>query len=360
MRIVRPGTVVGPQQQYMYLKQLEWAKWAAVDEMKKLQAQQLAALTAAAAATKVIAPATPPAEDEEMNEASTTNAATATVLTRQLPPVTPSKHIAAAQEKAKLISPPGQPRKTPLAKRKSTNDWEEEGDDEIFPLITPATTTTTTATNPTNPTNPTTSVRPQKVKKTAPRSAAPAMRVPASEQRPTRVTRSTTNAKNKLISGQANNLTTGAPVRSTKPVSSVQPPNKIPRLAHGTTTRSTTSKPVPINTNTNPNGNSNSNSNTTTSRKVPQKSPTLGSPTLPSRLPTLVGKRLTHQTSNSLCDLAVGTRSANRSGGVGLSGVKEDSAWVSENAGAVTVPTSRTEKPSLRSSRRRRSSFSEA
>ncbi|TRM68477.1 protein-tyrosine phosphatase-like protein, partial [Schizophyllum amplum] len=27
MRIVRPGSVVGPQQQYMYLKQLEWSKW---------------------------------------------------------------------------------------------------------------------------------------------------------------------------------------------------------------------------------------------------------------------------------------------------------------------------------------------
>jgi cell division cycle 14 len=90
MRIVRPGTVVGPQQQYMYLKQLEWAKWAAVDEMKKLQAQQIAALTAATAATKVVAPATPPAEDEEMNEASTT-ATTTTILTRQLPPVTPNK-----------------------------------------------------------------------------------------------------------------------------------------------------------------------------------------------------------------------------------------------------------------------------
>ena len=345
MRIVRPGTVVGPQQQYMYLKQLEWAKWAAVDEMKKLQAQQIAAL---AAATKVVAPATPPAEDEEMNEASTT---TATILVRQLPPVTPNKHIAAAQEKAKLISPPGQPRKTPVAKRKSTNEWEEEGDDEVFPLIP---TTTTTNTNTPAP------VRPQKVKKTAPRSAAPTTRVTASEQRPTRVTRSTTSAKNKLVSGQANNLTTGSPVKGTKPVSSVQPPNKIPRLAHGTTTRSTTSKPVPINTNTNPNANSNSNSNTTTSRRALQKTPVPGSPTLPSRLPTLVGKRLTHHASNSLCDLAVGTRSANRSGSVGLSGVKEDSAWVSENAGAVSIPTSRTEKPSLRSSRRRRSSFSEA
>ena len=342
MRIVRPGTVVGPQQQYMYLKQLEWAKWAAVDEMKKLQAQQIAALTAAAAATKVVAPATPPAEDEEMNEVSTTTTTT-TILTKQLPPVTPSKHIAAAQEKAKLISPPGQPRKTPLAKRKSTGDWEEEGE-EVFPLIVAAATTTTTTTNTT------TSTRPQKVKKTAPRSAAPTTRAATSEQRPTRVTRSTTNAKNKLASGQANNLTTGSPVKSTKPVSSVQPPNKIPRLAHGTTTRSTTSKPTPINTN--------SNSNTTTSKKAPPKTPTPGSPTLPSRLPTLVGKRLTHHASNSLCDLAVGTRSANRSGGLG--GVKEDSAWVSENAGAVSIPTSRSEKPSLRSSRRRRSSFSEA
>ncbi|KZT62206.1 phosphatases II, partial [Calocera cornea HHB12733] len=27
MRIVRPGSVVGPQQQYMYLKQLDWSRW---------------------------------------------------------------------------------------------------------------------------------------------------------------------------------------------------------------------------------------------------------------------------------------------------------------------------------------------
>lgn len=349
MRIVRPGTVVGPQQQYMYLKQLEWAKWAAVDEMKKLQAQQIAVLTAA---TKVIAPATPPADDEEMNSAITTT--TTTILAKQLPPVTPSKHVAAAQEKAKLISPPGQPRKTPVAKRKSTNDWEEEDTDEAFPPIILAATTTTAKTTTT-----TTPVRPHKIKKIAPRSAAPTTRATASEQRPTRVTRSATSAKNKLTSGQGNNLSTGSPVKSTKPISSVQPPNKIPRLAHGTTTRSTTSKPVPISINTKSNENSNSNSNTTTTKRAPQKTPTPGSPVLPSRLPTLAGKRPTHQTSNSLCDLAVGTRSANRSGSAGLSGVKEDSAWVSENAGAVSIPTSRSEKPSLRSSRRRRSSFSE-
>lgn len=354
MRIVRPGTVVGPQQQYMYLKQLEWAKWAAVDEMKKLQAQQIAVLTAAAAAAKVVTPATPPAEDEEMNEASTTATTATAIITKQLPPVTPSKHIAAAQEKAKLISPPGQPRKTPVAKRKSTNDWEEEDTDEAFPPIIAAAITTTTTTNATSP------VRPQKVKKTAPRSAAPTTRAAASEQRPTRVTRSTTSLKNKFTSGQANNLTTGSPVKSTKPVSSVQPPNKIPRLAHGTTTRSTTSKPVPTNINTKSDENSNSNINTTTTKRAPPKTPTPSSPAHPSKLPTLVGKRPKHHASNSLCDLAVGTRSANRSGSVALSEVKEDSAWVSENAGAVSIPTSRTEKPSLRSSRRRRSSFSEA
>ena len=59
MRIVRPGSVVGPQQQYMYLKQLEWTKWAAVDEMRKLQQ------TAIFAASKVVAPVTPPAETED-------------------------------------------------------------------------------------------------------------------------------------------------------------------------------------------------------------------------------------------------------------------------------------------------------
>lgn len=286
-----------------------------------------------------------------MNEASTTLTTTA-IIAKQLPPVTPNKHVAAAQEKAKLISPPGQPRKTPMTKRKSTNDWEEEDTDEAFPPIIAATTTTAAP-------NTTALTRPQKVKKIAPRSAAPTTRTTTSEQRPTRVTRSATSAKNKLTLGQANNLTTGSPVKGTKPISNVQPPNKIPRLAHGTTARGTTSKPVLTNINTKSNENSNSNGNTTATRRAPQKTPTPGSPSLPSRLPTLGGKRGHHQASNSLCDLAVGTRSANRSGSVGLPGVKEDSAWVSENAGAVSIPTSRTEKPSLRSSRRRRSSFSE-
>jgi len=43
----------------MYMKQLEWCKWAAVDEMRRVQA---AATTAAAVP---VSPATPPAEEGE-------------------------------------------------------------------------------------------------------------------------------------------------------------------------------------------------------------------------------------------------------------------------------------------------------
>ncbi|EEB87757.1 hypothetical protein MPER_14765, partial [Moniliophthora perniciosa FA553] len=64
MRIVRPGSVVGPQQQYLYLKQLEWSKWAAIDEARK---QQAALAAAANSAPALVTPATPPADtDEEM------------------------------------------------------------------------------------------------------------------------------------------------------------------------------------------------------------------------------------------------------------------------------------------------------
>ncbi|KAK8844760.1 hypothetical protein IAR55_006610 [Kwoniella newhampshirensis] len=54
MRIMRPGMVVGPQQQYMAMKQMTWAGWAARDQVLKDLAE---------AATKAINPlATPPTE----------------------------------------------------------------------------------------------------------------------------------------------------------------------------------------------------------------------------------------------------------------------------------------------------------
>jgi len=111
MRIVRPGSVVGPQQQYMYLKQLEWAKWAAVDEMRKTQASN------PVASIPVVTPVTPPAETDDEVDAMQT---TPTHPTVPLPPVTPSRHVAAAAAKATSVVPPGQPRKTPNAKRRGS------------------------------------------------------------------------------------------------------------------------------------------------------------------------------------------------------------------------------------------------
>ena len=77
MRIVRPGCVVGPQQQFMYCKQLEWCKWAAVDEMRRNQ------VTSALATTSIVTPATPPAENEE-NEPMTVVPTTIITITAWL------------------------------------------------------------------------------------------------------------------------------------------------------------------------------------------------------------------------------------------------------------------------------------
>ncbi|KZV94013.1 phosphatases II [Exidia glandulosa HHB12029] len=129
MRIVRPGSVVGPQQQYMYMKQLEWSKWAAVDEMRRLQAQ------AAAAAAVPVSPATPPAEEGERvhdrMDTSTPIAGPSTIAAKvaqatAVPPVTPSKHVAASKH---LGAGPGQPRKTPNNKRPAPVVVEEPEDD---------------------------------------------------------------------------------------------------------------------------------------------------------------------------------------------------------------------------------------
>ncbi|TFY74524.1 hypothetical protein EWM64_g9488, partial [Hericium alpestre] len=132
MRIVRPGCVVGPQQQFMYCKQQEWLKWSAADEMRKNQAQT----STAPAVTTIVAPATPPAETDEETEnvpmdtdivvAANARPLASTPPPMNIPPVTPSKHVAAATAKAKGVAPPGQPRKTPNAKRVAADSSDEE------------------------------------------------------------------------------------------------------------------------------------------------------------------------------------------------------------------------------------------
>ncbi|KAF8076047.1 tyrosine protein phosphatase [Lyophyllum atratum] len=197
MRIVRPGSVVGPQQQYMYLKQLEWVKWGAVDEMRKVQA------SAASATTALVTPATPPAEaDEDVDSMQTTPTGPAT-----LPPVTPSRHIATAAAKARDIAPPGQPRKTPASKRLAQDSDDEETDD-VLPALGAAPIRTR--------------IKPLK--------ASTSRGVTASEQRPARVTRSTAGASHIRKTGNAA-TTPASPVKS-----SGQGPNKIPRLATTKTT----------------------------------------------------------------------------------------------------------------------------
>lgn len=252
MRIVRPGSVVGPQQQYMYLKQLEWAKWAAVDEFRKAQA------TCAVPSAAPVAPVTPPAEtDEEMDAIQTTPTNSLT-----LPPVTPGRHIATAAAKAKAIAPPGQPRKTPA--KRVAQDSDEEDSEDILPdlnLIPIA----------------------RKVKPPGPRG------VTSSEQRPARVTRST--------AGAANIRKTGiAPPPSSPVKSSRQGPNKIPRLATTRTTSAAKAVAAAASQQTQPR----------TTRAPP-------SPTPPSRLPTLIPSKKSHHVS-SLSEVANITTSFKRSG----------------------------------------------
>jgi len=294
MRIVRPGSVVGPQQQYMYLKQLEWVKWASMDEMRRSQA-------AAATVAPVVAPATPPAERDEEMEPPTTRVTPPPTVNEHpaaaLPPVTPSRHIATATAKAHAIAPPGQPRKTPMAKRVAV-DSDDEADevDDTLPAL---------------------GVAPPAVRQRAKTTSRLAgARGTASEQRPTRVLRS------------AAGTTQRKPAATAVAAKSVaQPPNKIPRLAAGTTTRSTAARAA----------------GAPSSRRVPQPPP---SPT-PSRLPTLAKRQ--QNVSNSLAEMAAGGKAKATS-----------DAWMTTGASAVVMPASKTQRPGPRPVRRRRSSFSAA
>ncbi|KAI0921908.1 hypothetical protein AcW2_006750 [Taiwanofungus camphoratus] len=300
MRIVRPGCVVGPQQQYMYLKQLEWCKWSAFDEMKRLQSASILAATA------LVTPATPPAEVEDQMDVMTDSTIT------PMPPVTPSKHIARATAQARAISPPAQPRKTPAAKR-TASDSDIEDEDDVLPAL---------------------GVAPVRRTKTKPTSARPAgARVTTSEQRPPRVTRSTAAAAVRKVGTVLN---TG---RSTK--ANGQSPNKIPRLANGTSARGTATATVAKDTA--------ASTLTTTTRKL--RHPPSPSP---SRLPTLAAKRAHHNSAASVQETPT-TATA-----VVKSAVAAAGAWMTNNAAAVVVPGSKSERPNLRSVRRRRSSFSAA
>lgn len=311
MRIVRPGSVVGPQQQYMYTKQLEWARWAAVDEYRRRPASVISR-------AEIATPVTPPAEtdeDEEMVTEATNMAPTmasipiiipSTPPPKILPPVTPHRHVAVAAARAGAMSPPGQPRKTPAAKRNSAvldSDEEDEAGD-VLPALTA---------------QPARKIRPK------PASSRPlGSRITASEQRPMRVTRSTAAAANRKV-GTAITSNTSRATRTNG-----QAPSKVPRLANGTTARSAAKAAA---------------TNTATRRLRRAGSP---SP-MPSRLPTLISSKRSNQNA-PVQDAA------------GVTAVKAANTtdWMSNNAAAIVVPRTKSERPVLRPTRRRRSSFSSA
>ncbi|KAH9175198.1 tyrosine protein phosphatase [Lactarius sanguifluus] len=278
MRIVRPGCVVGPQQQFMYVKQLEWVKWAAADETRRTQA------AAALATATIVAPVTPPA-DADIENVPMDAAPMATAV----PPVTPSKHVAVASARARAAAPPGQPRKTPNAKRAQRN-LSYGTNLARFPKTGIA-------------------------------------KVTASEQRPTRITRSAAAAACKpgrVLSTAANKANVAAP------------PNKIPRLANATSARvpqKVATLPVPP--------------------PAPRRTARPASPS-PSRLPTLVPKRPGHghhASVSNLGDIALKVPAMRTNA----------HEWMKNGASAVVKPgNSKGERPGLRNVRRRRSSFSAA
>ena len=286
----------------MYVKQLEWVKWAAADEMRRTQT---AAVLAAAA---IVAPVTPPAETDTENVPMDATPTIAGVT--MVPPVTPSKHVAVASARARAAVPPGQPRKTPNAKRVATDSSDDEMEDErgdVLPALGTA--------------HPPTRHKSRALPKTG------VTKLTASEQRPARVTRSAAAAAckpGKVLSTAANKANVTAP------------PNKIPRLANATSVR--VPQKVPI---------------VPAPAPAPRRTARPASPS-PSRLPTLVPKRPGHGHHTSVSNLSDVTLKvpAHRA---------TANEWMKNGVNALVKPgNSKGERPGLRRVRRRRSSFSAA
>ncbi|KZT27003.1 tyrosine protein phosphatase [Neolentinus lepideus HHB14362 ss-1] len=292
MRILRPGSVVGPQQQYMYLKQLEWVKWAAADEIRKAQA------AASLASVPIVAPATPPAETRELEDVPME---IVHIPTRDLPPVTPSKHVIAGTARAREITPPGQPRKTPGAKRMAVDTDSDDNEMDIVPAL-----------NVGSPKSP--------VKRTS------RSRLIKAESRGTRITRS---AAHQSVRDAGAGL---GPVRTGNGA------NKIPRLAGGPPSGAPVTRARAA----------------AAAAAVKTRRGTVPKlPGTPSRLPTLIPSKRGHANANSLNEVAAATVKVTTT-------ASTKDTWMKDNAPAIVVPGTKSERPGLRPMRRRRSSFSAA
>ncbi|BGP31532.1 cell division control protein 14 [Rhodotorula toruloides] len=128
MRLMRPGSCVGPQQHFLYENQFEWVRWAAQDELRRelesqrgLVGKELAAAGAGAVASPSTAgeavgrPLTPP------NEADLDRARSKTPSASHGAPVTPRRQTG---------NVPGQPRKTPGRSRHAVAEPERVSPEE--------------------------------------------------------------------------------------------------------------------------------------------------------------------------------------------------------------------------------------
>ncbi|GAA94135.1 uncharacterized protein L969DRAFT_86245 [Mixia osmundae IAM 14324] len=123
MRMMRPGSVVGPQQHYLYQNQLVWSQWAALDSYRAAQAGAggitkpadivLETNGQTTATLEPARPMTPPPEPEAVTIPKTP------IRAREVTPVNAN------------LTVPGQPRKTPGSKGKHQIAAPEALDDSI-------------------------------------------------------------------------------------------------------------------------------------------------------------------------------------------------------------------------------------
>lgn len=303
----------------MYLKQLEWCKWSALDELRRNPTSTTGMDIA----------------EETQPESQNGRATPTKTIDTTVPPVTPSRHIAATTAAVKTIANPPQPRKTPQSGR--TTVVQDEELDSLAAL--PA--------SPTKPIRPRTQ-RSMSASKVGSKSAIDAIGIDSSIG-PTRQLRSQTS-------------TTVTPSKGTIK------PGRIPKLTRAKDTDSTL--------------------NVSARGRTGGRPP----PATPSRLPTLVPAKRSYvvvdadsgaesgpgaegnagasngtvksPTKDGRASPATGAavrRSPRKSGKLKLvDDTPPGNEWMNgEEASSVVVPSSKSgDRPLLRNVKRRRSSFS--
>ncbi|ORY74516.1 protein-tyrosine phosphatase-like protein [Leucosporidium creatinivorum] len=111
MRLMRPGSCVGPQQHYLYENQMTWVRWAAMDAIKAEQRLLTLASQTAEADRQRLATTTPPLQTPKAPKRPITPPNEETLArSRQ---VTPGASATVPRTPGRSVMVPGQPRKTP-------------------------------------------------------------------------------------------------------------------------------------------------------------------------------------------------------------------------------------------------------